>query len=146
MITGGRCMAYISIPTYWQTLRQRYSLIGSKCKSCGTINFPPRDICIGCGKKAEYETIRLKGQGKIYSYTIICAGGAPPEFSEQERLGGSFGVAVIELEEGPRIVAQMTDCKPSELGIDMKVEAVFRRLYEDDDVIRYGIKFRPIRA
>jgi uncharacterized OB-fold protein len=139
-------MAYVSIPTYWKTIPQRYSLIGSKCKNCGTINFPPRDICIECGKKVERAPLRLKGQGKIYSHTIICAGGAPPEFSEQERLGGSFGVAVIELEEGPKIVAQMADCKPSELSIGMKVEAVFRRIYEDDDVIRYGVKFRPIKT
>jgi uncharacterized OB-fold protein len=139
-------MAYVSIPAYWKTFPQRYGLVGLKCKNCGTINFPARDICIECGRKTEYEPVQLKGQGKVYSYTIISAGGAPPEFSDQERLGGSFGVAVIELEEGPRIVAQMTDCKPCELNIGMRVEAVFRRIYEDDDVIRYGIKFRPIRA
>jgi len=139
-------VAYVSIPTYWKTLPQRYCLIGSRCKSCGTINFPSRDICSGCGKKAEYEPTPLKGRGKIYSYTIISAGGAPPEFSEQERLAGSFGVAIVELEEGPRVIAQMTDCKPSELSVGMMVEAVFRRIYEDDGVIRYGIKFRPIKA
>jgi len=101
---------------------------------------------LGCGKKAEYEPTPLKGRGKIYSYTIISAGGAPPEFSEQERLAGSFGVAIVELEEGPRVIAQMTDCKPGELSVGTNVEAVFRRIYEDDGVIRYGIKFRPLKA
>jgi uncharacterized OB-fold protein len=139
-------VAYVSIPTYWKTIPQRYCLVGLKCRSCGTINFPAREICSGCGKKAEYEPTPLKGQGTINSYTIISAGGAPPEFSEQERLAGSFGVAVVELEEGPKIIAQLTDCKLDELGIGMKVEAVFRRIYEDDDVIRYGIKFRPIKT
>ena len=139
-------MAYVSIPTYWKTLPQRYCLVGLRCKSCGTINFPSRDVCLGCGKKAEYEPTPLKGRGKIYSYTIISAGGAPPEFSEQERLAGSFGVAIVELEEGPRVIAQMTDCKPGELSVGTNVEAVFRRIYEDDGVIRYGIKFRPLKA
>jgi uncharacterized OB-fold protein len=136
-------MAYVSIPTYWKALPQRYCLIGLKCKNCGTINFPARDVCLGCGKKTEYEPTPLRRHGKIYSYTIISAGGAPPEFSEQERLAGSFGIAVVELEGGPRIIGQMTDCKPNEISIGMEVEAVFRRIYEDDGVIRYGIKFRP---
>jgi len=40
----------------------------------------------------------------------------------------------------------MTDCKPGELSVGTNVEAVFRRIYEDDGVIRYGIKFRPLKA
>ena len=139
-------MAYVSIPTYWKSIPQRYCLIALKCKTCGALNFPARDICVGCGNKSEYESVPLKGRGRIYSYTIIYAGGAPPEFEEQERLSGAFGVAVIELEEGLKIVAQMTDCKPSELAIGMTVEPVFRRIYEDDNIIRYGIKFRPVRG
>jgi len=52
---------------------------------------------------------------------------------------------VVELVEGPKIVAQLTDCKVEELKIGLEVEAVFRKKYEDNQVIRYGIKFRPIR-
>jgi len=48
------------------------------------------------------------------------------------------------LEEGPKIVAQMTDCKSEELKIGLRVEAAFRRIYEDGDIIRYGVKFRPV--
>ena len=138
-------MAYVSIPTYWKSIPQRYSLVGMKCKICGTVNLPVRRSCIGCGKEAGYQSFKLKGKGTVYSYTVISAGGAPPEFSEQEKLGGSFAVAVIQLEEGPRIVGQMTDCRPNEVRIGMEVEAVFRRIYEDDDIIRYGLKFRPER-
>jgi len=87
----------------------------------------------------------LSGEGKIYSYTIIAAGSTPPEFLLQEKYVGSYPVTVIELVEGPKIVAQLTDCKVGELKIGLEVEAVFRKIYEDNQVIRYGIKFRPIR-
>lgn len=136
-------LAYVSIPEYSKTIPQRYRLIGMKCKTCGTINFPPKEICIKCGKRTEYETIKLSGRGKVYSFTIIAAGSAPPEFSDQQRYTGPYAVAIIELIEGVRIVAQITDCRPTDLKIDMEVEAVFRRIYEDEGVVRYGLKFRP---
>lgn len=137
-------MAHVSIPLYSSTIPQRYSLIGAKCKNCGKISFPPSYIC-DCGVKAGFEKVRMSGRGKIYSYTIISTGSAPPEFSEQQRLTGEYGIAIVELEEGPRTVAQMTDCNPADLKIEMDVEAVFRRIYEDEGVIRYGLKFRPVK-
>lgn len=138
-------MAHVSIPSYWKTLPQRYCLIGMKCKNCGTINFPARAICISCKQKTEFESKRLSGRGKIYSYTIIAAGSAPPEFSEQEKLTGSFPIAIVELEEGVRTVAQLTDYEPEDLKIEAEVEAVFRKIYEEDKIIRYGLKFRPVK-
>jgi len=135
-------MAYVSIPTYSTTIPQRYALIGAKCESCGNVTFPPSEKC-GCGS-TEFERVRLSGRGKVYTYTIISRGSAPPEFSEQQRLVGDFAVAIVELEEGPKIIAQMTDCDPTEVKIGMDVEAVFRRIYEDEGIIRYGFKFKPI--
>lgn len=135
-------MAYVSIPTYASTIPQRYALIGARCKSCGKIAFPPREKC-ECSS-SEFEKAKLSGRGTIYTYTIISRGSAPPEFSEQQRLMGDFAVAIVELEEGPKIIAQLTDCKPTQVEIGMRVEAVFRRIYEDEGIIRYGFKFKPI--
>lgn len=134
-------MAHVSIPTYSATIPQRYALIGSKCKKCGEIAFPPSEKC-GCGS-TEFEKLRLSGKGAIYTYTIISRGSAPPEFSEQQRLFGSFPVAIVELVEGPKIITQLTDCDSSDVKIGMKVEMVFRRIYEDEGIIRYGFKFKP---
>lgn len=138
-------MAYVSIPSYSRSIPQRYSLIGAKCKSCGTVNFPATPSCVKCGR-TEFEPLKLSGRGKIYCYTTISKGGSPPEFSAQQNLVGSYHVAVIELDEGPKIVAQMTNCQPEELKIGLTVEATFRRIYEDDDMIRYGVKFMPART
>lgn len=50
----------------------------------------------------------------------------------------------MELEEGPRIVAQLVDCNLEMLKIGVPVELVFRKIYEDEGVVRYGFKFRCI--
>ena len=135
-------MAYVSIPTYSRSIPQRYALIGAKCDSCSEVNLPKGLSCLKCGG-TRFSPIKLSGKGKIYCFTTISRGGSPPEFSAQLNLVGSYNVAVIELEEGPKIVAQMTDCKSEKLQIGLSVEATFRKIYEDEGMIRYGIKFRP---
>ena len=139
-------MAYVSIPTYSRSVPQRYALIAAKCKYCGAINLPLGVNCLKCGKVLEYEPQKLSGRGKIYCFTTISRGGSPPEFSAQQNLVGSYPVAVVELDEGPKIVAQMTDCRAEDLKIGLEVESTFRRIYDDDGMIRYGIKFRPVRT
>jgi uncharacterized OB-fold protein len=138
-------LAYVSIPTYSRTIPQRYALIGARCKSCGAINLPQGANCLKCGTSLEPEPVKLSGKGKIYSFTIISRGGSPPEFSTQQTFAGSYAVAVVELDEGPKIVAQMTDCRPEQLKIGLPVDSTFRRIYEDEGMIRYGVKFRPTR-
>jgi len=139
-------MAYVSIPTYSRSIPQRYALIGAKCKSCGAVNLPRGVNCLKCGRVLEFQPVKLSGRGRIYSFTTISRGGSPPEFSTQQKLVGSYPVAVVELDEGPKIVAQMTDCKSEELRIGLVVESTFRRIYEDEGMIRYGVKFRPART
>ncbi|MHC1566305.1 MAG: Zn-ribbon domain-containing OB-fold protein [Candidatus Syntropharchaeia archaeon] len=136
-------MSYIPIPMYLSEIDQRYRLVGKKCKKCEKINFPPRKVCKFCGS-LEFEDYKLSGNGEIYSYTIIQArGGTPTEFREQHTMSGNYGVAIIQLDEGPRVVAQLTDCDPEKIEIGMKVKATVRRIYEQERIVRYGYKFRP---
>jgi len=53
-------------------------------------------------------------------------------------------VAIVELEEGPRIIAQLDNPLNKQLAIGMPVQFVFRQIYEEEGVIRYGFKFRVI--
>ncbi len=54
-------------------------------------------------------------------------------------------LALVELEEGPKVMSQIVDCKPEEVKIGLNVEVCFRKLFEQDEegVISYGFKFRP---
>ena len=136
-------MAHVSVPMYWRTIPQRYNMIGQKCKNCGKVSFPPKGVCKHCNASSEFEQVRLSGKGKVHTFALIGAGGAPPEFAEQERAGGTYPVAIVELEEGPKVIGQMAEVTPKEVTIDMPVTTELRKVYSEEGVIRYGFKFVP---
>ena len=127
-----------SVPRIWRERKYKYRLIGSKCKKCGRIFYPPRKVCL-CGS-TDMEEVELPKRGKIISYTTVYY--APREFQKY----APYVVAIVELENGTRILAQITDINPSEVHIGMHVEATLRKLREQgkEGIIEYGIKFRPI--
>lgn len=135
--------AYISVPTWWRQLNQRYRLVLGRCPDCGTHNFPPEGACRSCNELADFEEVTPEGTGKIVAHTVI-EGAAPPEFAKFEKQHGPIGVAVVELDEGVRIPGMLADCDPGELGRGDRVEKTVRRIYEQEGVIRYGYKFTPI--
>jgi len=138
--------AHISIPMYQRAVKQRYRLVGLKCSNCGQIIFPPKAGCKFCGALDNFTEVQLSGRGKIYSYTVIAGAGAPPEFSEEAAYRGAYPVVLVELEEGPRIIAQLTEPVPAEIKIGMQVEMVLRQIYTEEDVIRYGYKFKVLEG
>lgn len=131
-----------NVARFWREIPQRYSLVGNKCKSCSKIYFPPRESCPDCRRKSigKMEEYKLSGKGEIISYTIIHVG--PEEFEKQV----PYPMAIIKLDEGPQITAQIVDCELSDVEIGMKVESTFRRIQEDGYIgaIYYGYKFKPV--
>jgi uncharacterized OB-fold protein len=127
----------VNIPRHWRLENQRYSLVGEVCTKCGAKLFPPRDICPECSKPA-YEPFVFSGKGKVYSYSTIYQ--APDGYEEFV----PYTVALIALDEGPLVTAQLTDVDQGEVEIGMPVEMVTRKLREegDDGLIVYGYKFR----
>ena len=83
--------------------------------------------------------VTLTGRGEVYSFTTMY--NVPKGFEEQK----PYSVALIKLDDGPMVTAQLTDVAPSEVSIGMPVEMVTRKLNEQDEegVIVYGYKFRP---
>jgi uncharacterized OB-fold protein len=129
----------MDIPRYWRLKSQRYRLEGKRCQDCGNLSFPPRLVCQKC-KSRKSEPFEFKGKGKIYSYTTIYQ--APDRFDSI----APYVVGLIDLEEGERITAMITDTRPEDLEIGQEVEMVIRKIYEDGDrgPVLYGYKFRPI--
>src|SRR5512136_2420845 len=137
-------MAHVSVPMYWRTIPQRYNMVGQKCKKCGHVGFPPKGVCKYCSESSEFDPIQRSGRGKIHTFDLISAAGAPPEFTDQEKAGGSYPVAIVELAEGPKVIGQIADADPKEVKIGMPVKAELRKIYSEEGVIRYGFKFVPI--
>ncbi|MHC1598099.1 MAG: Zn-ribbon domain-containing OB-fold protein [Candidatus Methanofastidiosia archaeon] len=129
----------MSVPRHWRESKRRYRLLGTKCKSCKKLHYPPRTVCSSC-KSRDIEEYQFKGKGNIYSYTIIRN---PPEGYTFCR---PYAAALVELEEGEIVTAQITDCDLDHLEIGMPVEVVIRKLfaYGESGIIVYGYKFRPI--
>ncbi len=130
----------MEIARHWRLKEQRYNLIGTTCTKCGEKSFPPRDICPKCGGETS-TPFAFSGQGEVYSFTTIYE--APTGFDET----APYTVALVKLEEGPLVTAQLTDLGDGKPEIGMAVEMVTRRLRNDGDergMLVYGYKFRPV--
>jgi uncharacterized OB-fold protein len=128
----------MNIQQHWRLKPQRYQLIGTKCKNCGSVHFPPAQVCSEC-KSIEIIAYKLPRHGKVYSFTKVHD--LPSEFESQ----GAYFMGLIDLEDGTRIQAQITDTDFVEIG--MPVEMVTRKIKDatnDQGILVYGYKFRPI--
>ncbi len=128
----------MEVSRHWRLQEQRYKLVGETCDNCGVKLFPPRDVCLECEAPAQ-ELYTFTGTGEVYSFTTIYD--APAGFEHN----APYTVALVKLEEGPIVTAQLTDVDESELSIGMPVEMVTRKLRTDgpEGMIVYGYKFRP---
>lgn len=129
----------MEIPRHWRLKSQRYALVGEVCPHCQVKIFPPRDVCPDCGQEAR-ETFHFSGRGEVYSYTTVYE---PPAGFEEN---APYTVALVKLEEGPLVTAQLTDLDERGPEIGLPVEMVTRKLRSDGDrgVLVYGYKFRPV--
>ncbi len=82
----------------------------------------------------------LSGQGEVYTFSTMY--NVPQGFEDQ----APYTVAIIQLDEGPRVTAQLTDVNHDQVQVGMRVEMVTRRLKEEgpEGQIVYGYKFRPV--
>ncbi|HEX9797659.1 MAG TPA: Zn-ribbon domain-containing OB-fold protein [Anaerolineales bacterium] len=128
----------MEVSRHWRLRQQRYGLVGEVCTHCDSKIFPPRDICPDCGQEAR-TPYAFSGQGKVWSYTTIYD--APAGFQES----APYTVALVQLDEGPMVTAQLTDLGSQAIEIGTPVEMVTRKLRADGDrgVLLYGYKFRP---
>jgi len=130
----------MEVPRYWRMKNQRYSLVGEVCPHCDGKIFPPRDVCPHCGQDAKTK-FTFSGKGEVFSFTTISD--APAGYEEN----APYTVALVKLQEGPVVTAQLTDLGEEPVKIGMPVEMVTRKIRTDDGargIIVYGYKFRPV--
>ena len=132
----------MEIPRHWRLKQQRYALVGEVCPHCEGKIFPPRDVCPHCGNEAR-TTFTFSGRGTVYSFTHVTE--APAGFEQT----APYTVALVQLDEGPVVTAQLTDVDNEAVQIGMPVEMVTRKIRSDGNergIIVYGYKFRPVLA
>jgi uncharacterized OB-fold protein len=130
----------MEIARHWRLKKQRYALVGEVCPHCQAKIFPPRDVCPECGGEAKTE-FQFSGKGEVYSFTVMHD--APAGFEDNI----PYTVALVKLDEGPMVTAQLTDLGEQAIQIGMPVEMVTRKIRNDGDekgMLVYGYKFRPV--
>jgi uncharacterized protein len=102
---------------YWEGARLG-ELRLQRCTECGHAYFPPRPFCPACSSR-DVTVFAASGRGRLHSYIINhlpAPGRTPP-----------FAIAIVELDEGPRLMANILDCPPTPeaLVLDMALVVTF---------------------
>ena len=119
---------------YWAGARAGKLLI-RKCKDCGTLHFMPRYLCPACWSN-NLEWVQAAGRGTVHSFTEIRRA-SDPAFADKV----PYVVALIDLEEGTRIVSNLCEIEADDVTIGLPVEAFIRKF---DNGVALPL-FRPRR-
>lgn len=106
-------------------------LLIQHCKTCDTLRHPPAPMCPHC-QSLDWDAVAASGRGTVYSFVIMHYPPIPP-------FDYPNPIALVELEEGTRLVTQLVDVKPKDIEVGMAVEVVFSEV-EDGLVLP---QFRP---
>lgn len=109
---------------FWDGCKNKKLLV-QKCEDCQKHIFYPKLFCPFCLSQ-ELSWVEASGKGKIYSFTVVYSY-QPTEFSDDV----PYVIAVIELDEGVRMMSNIVDCNPVEVQCDMHVEVVFDEVSEE---------------
>jgi uncharacterized OB-fold protein len=108
---------------YWQALHDGKLLI-QKCADCGHFQLYPRDRCLACRGPVSF--VEASGRGTIYSFTVIRQNYARPF-----RDWIPYVVALVDLEEGPRLMTNLVAVDPESVQVGMAVTATFEAVSDD---------------
>ena len=109
-------------------------LLIQRCGSCGVLRHPPRPACAEC-RSFEWDTVEASGRGTVYSFVVV-------HHPQVPAFDYPLAVAVVELEEGTRLVANITGVGPEAVHIGMPVTVDFVAV---DDELTLPM-FRPLSA
>jgi uncharacterized OB-fold protein len=120
---------------YWQAARAGRLLI-QQCRACGRFIFYPRQSCPFCFRD-EPAWVESSGRGTVYSFTVV-ENNAPSAFAGDL----PFVIAVVQLEEGVRMLTNLVGCDPAAVRCDLPVEVIFEPLTAEITLP----KFKPREA
>lgn len=109
---------------YWKAAADGKLLI-KQCNACGEVHHYPRPFCPSCWSE-DVVWKECSGKGTVYTYSTIFRNDLPPFDA-----WGAYIAAVVQLEEGPRLMTNIIDCPPAECFVDMPVVVDFRPLTDD---------------
>ena len=120
---------------YWDACK-KHELLIPKSKETGELFFYPRAMSPGDDMSEDIEWVKSKGKGKVWTFSIHHMGpskaykGDPPHV-----------VALVEMDEGVKMMSNIVDCDPHDVRIGMEVEVVFDDVTDEITLP----KFKPVK-
>ncbi len=114
------------------------TLLGSRCGACGSVHFPRADACSYCATEHP-QPVDLSPRGTLWAWTAVTA--PPPGYQGEV----PFGIGVVELPEGVRVITRLTVGDPGALSAGQAMELRVVPLHRDqdgNDVVSYA--FAPV--
>jgi len=102
---------------------KQHKLLIQKCSACGTLRHPPRPSCAVC-RSFDWEPLEASGKGTIYSFVVN-------HYPQVPAFDYPLVVALVELEEGTRLIANVSGITPETAAIGTAVEVGFEDFDED---------------
>ena len=101
---------------FWDGVKEHRLLI-QRCAACGALRHPPRPMCPTCSS-FEWDTLEASGRGSVYSFVM-------PRHPQLPWFDDGYIVALVELEEGTRLVTNLVGVDPEAVSIGMPVVVRF---------------------
>jgi len=98
---------------WWFDAAKEGRLLIQRCVDCGMLRHPPGPACPSC-HSFEWDAVESSGRGTVYSFVVVHHPQAP-------QFEYPLPVALVELEEGTRLVTNIVGCEPDELSVGMPV-------------------------
>ena len=114
-----------AMTTLWRKRKMILGLVGGRCTTCGTPQYPKAEICVNpdCGamhSQEDYEFAELPATVKSFTGDMLAVSVDPPAI---------YGM--VQFEGGGRFMADFTDCEMADVKVGMPVRMAFRRHYVD---------------
>lgn len=129
-----------SLASRWRERKMISSLLGVKCRKCGTPQMHPIGqnvrICVACQAKDEFDPYRFANRrAKLFTYAV-------DQLQPTKNPPGLNGV--IDFNGGGRLICELTDYELSSVKIGMPVEMTFRKFSSGKGIVNYFWKAKPV--
>ena len=108
---------------YWAAAHDG-RLVVQRCERCGAYQLYARDRCLAC--RGPVAWVEASGRGTVYSFTVI-----RQNYSRPFRDWIPYVVALVDLEEGPRLMTNIVGCAPEDVHVGLAVHATFEAVSDD---------------
>jgi hypothetical protein len=101
---------------FWDAAAE-HRLVAQRCGRCATLRHPPRPMCPRC-HSLEIDVVELSGRGTLYSFAIL-------HHPQHPAFEYPVVAALVDLDEGVRVVSNLVDVDPQNVEIGMPLEVTY---------------------